>query len=117
MIFSYIFWLFASIANVLTKGSILTENLIMQCVWAWTQCIAIEASVAGAIIGMSITLEVAEKFRGYLAERNQRACFILLGLVDALTSKLNTLLVSYHDHLPSRVIMQKYTIYKYRNHS
>jgi hypothetical protein len=37
-------------ANVLTKGSVLTDNLLMQRVWAWTQCIAIDASVAGTII-------------------------------------------------------------------
>src|SRR5579859_222924 len=44
------FGLIASMANVLTKGSVLSDNLIMQRVWAWTQCIAIDASVAGAII-------------------------------------------------------------------
>jgi hypothetical protein len=44
------FGLIASMANVLTKGSVLTDNLIMQHVWAWTQCIAIDASVAGTII-------------------------------------------------------------------
>jgi hypothetical protein len=37
-------------ANVLTKGSVLTDNLIMQRIWAWTQYIAIDASVAGTII-------------------------------------------------------------------
>jgi DNA-directed RNA polymerase specialized sigma24 family protein len=37
-------------ANVLTKGSVLTDNIFMQRVWAWTQCIAIDASVAGTII-------------------------------------------------------------------
>src|SRR5712692_8461519 len=42
--------LIASMANVLTKGSVLTDNLIMQRVWAWTQCIAIDASVAGTIL-------------------------------------------------------------------
>src|SRR5207237_5485661 len=42
--------LIASMANVLTKGSVLTDNLFMQRVWAWTQCIAIDASVAGTII-------------------------------------------------------------------
>src|SRR5207247_197803 len=31
-------------------GSVLTDNLFMQRVWAWTQCIAIDASVAGTII-------------------------------------------------------------------
>jgi len=44
------FGLIASMANVLTKGSVLTDNLIMQRIWAWTQCIAINASVAGTII-------------------------------------------------------------------
>lgn len=42
--------LIALMANVLTKGSVLASNLIMQRIWAWTQCIAIDASVAGAII-------------------------------------------------------------------
>ncbi len=44
------FGLIASMANVLTKGSVLTDNLYMQRIWAWTQCIAIDASVAGTII-------------------------------------------------------------------
>jgi cytochrome c oxidase subunit IV len=44
------FGLIASMANVLTKGSVLTDNLTMQRVLAWTQCIAIDASVAGTII-------------------------------------------------------------------
>jgi cytochrome c oxidase subunit IV len=44
------FGLIASMANVLTEGSVLTDNTFMQRVWAWTQCIAIDASVAGAII-------------------------------------------------------------------
>lgn len=40
----------ASMANVLTKGWVLTDNIIMQQLWAWTQCIAIDANVAGTII-------------------------------------------------------------------
>jgi hypothetical protein len=44
------FGLIASMANVLTKGSVLSNNIIMQRIWAWTQCIAIDASVAGTII-------------------------------------------------------------------
>jgi hypothetical protein len=36
------FGLIASMANVLTKGSVLTDNLIMQRIWAWMQCIALE---------------------------------------------------------------------------
>jgi hypothetical protein len=44
------FGLIASMANVLTQGSVLTDSLFMQRLWAWTQCIAIDASVAGTII-------------------------------------------------------------------
>ena len=44
------FGLIASMANVLTKGNVLTDNPAMQQVWAWTQCIAIDASVAGTIL-------------------------------------------------------------------
>jgi hypothetical protein len=44
------FGLIASMANVLTKGSVLTDSIFMQRLWAWTQCIAIDASVAGTII-------------------------------------------------------------------
>ena len=44
------FGLIASMANVLTKGSVLTDNLIMQRILAWTQCIAIDAGVAGSIV-------------------------------------------------------------------
>jgi hypothetical protein len=44
------FGLIASMANVLTKGSVLTDHPWIQQVWAWTQCIAIDASVAGTII-------------------------------------------------------------------
>lgn len=44
------FGLIASMANVLTKGAVLTDNLFMQRVWAWTQCIAIDAGLAGTIL-------------------------------------------------------------------
>ncbi len=44
------FGLIASMANVLTKGSVLTHNVFIQYIWAWTQYIAIDASVAGTII-------------------------------------------------------------------
>ncbi len=67
------FGLIASMANVLTKGSVLTDNLFMQRVWAWTQCIAIDASVAGTII---------RTFR-YHAE-GERVKTWLYGLLSAL---------------------------------
>ena len=37
------FGLIASMANVLTKGAILTDNLIMQRIWAVTQCVGIDS--------------------------------------------------------------------------
>jgi hypothetical protein len=67
------FGLIASMANVLTKGSVLTDNLMMQRIWAWTQCIAIDASVAGTII---------RTFR-YHAE-GERVKTWLYGLLSAL---------------------------------
>jgi len=36
------FGLIASMANVLTKGAFLTDNLIMQRIWAVTQCVGID---------------------------------------------------------------------------
>lgn len=44
------FGLIASMANVLTKGAILTDNLIMQRVWAFTQCVGIDAGMSGMIL-------------------------------------------------------------------
>jgi hypothetical protein len=44
------FGLIASMANVLTNGSILTGNKTMQEVWSITQCCAIDFSVSGTII-------------------------------------------------------------------
>jgi hypothetical protein len=44
------FGLIASMANVLTKGNVLTDSSFMQGVYAWTQCIGIDASIPGAIM-------------------------------------------------------------------
>jgi len=60
------FGLIASIANVLTKGTVLTGNLFMQRVWAWTQCIAIDASVAGTIIRTFCYHAEGEKVKTWL---------------------------------------------------
>src|SRR5438270_14023327 len=60
------FGLIASMANVLTKGSVLTDNLFMQRVWAWTQCIAIDASVAGTIIRTFRYQPAGEKVKTWL---------------------------------------------------
>jgi hypothetical protein len=60
------FGLIASMANVLTKGSVLTDNITMQRVWAWTQCIAIDASVAGTIIRTFSYHQEGEKVKTWL---------------------------------------------------
>src|SRR5215472_17394343 len=60
------FGLIASMANVLTKGSVLTDNLLMQRIWAWTQCIAIDASVAGTIIRTFRYHSEGEKIKTWL---------------------------------------------------
>lgn len=44
------FGLIASMANVLTKGAILSNNLVMQRIWAVTQCVGIDAGMSGTII-------------------------------------------------------------------
>jgi hypothetical protein len=44
------FGLIASMANVLTKGAILSDNIIMQRIWAFTQCVGIDAGMSGTII-------------------------------------------------------------------
>jgi len=43
------FGLIASMANVLTKGVILANNIIMQRIWAVTQCVGIDAGMSGMI--------------------------------------------------------------------
>lgn len=69
------FGFIASMANVLTKGSVLTENVTMQRVWAWTQCIAIDASVAPSII----------RFYQY-AKQKERLKASLYGVLSLLLS-------------------------------
>jgi hypothetical protein len=44
------FGLIASMANVLTKGAVLSDNIVMQRVWAIAQCCGIDASLAGTIV-------------------------------------------------------------------
>src|SRR6266702_3698314 len=60
------FGLIASMANVLTIGSVLTGNPIMQRIWAWTQCVAIDASVAGTIIRTFRYRAAGEKVKTWL---------------------------------------------------
>jgi hypothetical protein len=61
------FGLIASMANVLTKGSVLSDNIWMQQVWAWTQCIAIDANVAGTIIRTFRYYQAKERLKLWLS--------------------------------------------------
>jgi hypothetical protein len=67
------------LANVRTKGSVVTDKLIMQRIWALTQCIAFDASVAGAITGMFQYYQYGErlKFWVYAVECASRFCTVL----------------------------------------
>lgn len=60
------FGLIASMANVLTKGAILTDNIIMQRVWAITQCCGIDASLAGTIMRTFQYHQEGEKVKTWL---------------------------------------------------
>src|SRR5260221_4788204 len=60
------FGLIASMANVLTKGAVLSDNIIMQRIWAVTQCVGIDASVAGTIIRTFQYHQEGEKVKTWL---------------------------------------------------
>src|SRR5258708_38705743 len=60
------FGLIASMANVLTKGVVLSDNIIMQRIWAATQCVGIDASVAGSIIRRFQYHQEGEKVKTWL---------------------------------------------------
>ena len=53
-------------ANVLIKGSVLSDNTFMQEVWAWTQCIAIDANLAGSIIRAYTYHQEGERLKAWL---------------------------------------------------
>src|SRR5690348_1704474 len=44
------FGLTASMANVLTKGAIFPDNLVMKRIWTVTQCVGIDAEMSGTIL-------------------------------------------------------------------
>ena len=60
------FGLIASMANVLTKGAVLSDNIVMQRIWAVTQCVGIDASVAGTIIRTFQYHQEGEKVKTWL---------------------------------------------------
>ena len=85
------FGLIASMANVLTKGSILTDNIIMQRVWAWTQCIAIGASVAGTIIRTFRYHAESERVKTWLSALLSALLLFTAAIVSNIESVQQTL--------------------------
>jgi hypothetical protein len=96
------FGLIASMANVLTKGSVLTDNLFMQRVWAWTQCIAIDASVAGTIIRTFRFYQEGERVKAYLYTFLSALLLFTAAIVsniEAVQQTLNTTLDVAYQHV------------------
>src|ERR1700676_3470171 len=81
-------------ANVLTKGSVLTDNVIMQRIWAWTQCIAIDASVAGTIIRAFRFHAEGEKVKTWLYGLLSLLLLFTAAIVSNIESVQQTLNVS-----------------------
>src|SRR5207248_537534 len=93
------FGLIASMANVLTKGAVLTDHVWMQQVWAWTQCIAIDASVAGTIIRTF-------RYQAEVRERQPAPLVVTPELVETLRSLLAQTTVTEEANSPTLFLPQ-----------
>lgn len=96
------FGLIASMANVLTKGAVLTDNLFMQRVWAWTQCIAIDASVAGTIIRTFRYHSEGERIKTWLYALLSVLLLFTAAIVsniEAVQQTLNITLANAYQHV------------------
>jgi hypothetical protein len=104
------FGLIASMANVLTQGAVLTDHPWMQQVWAWTQCIAIDASVAGTII-RSFRFELeGERVKSYLYGILSLLLLFTAAIVSNIEAVQQTLNVSLeqaylHVHVPVEALI------------
>src|SRR5260370_36176131 len=78
-------------ANVLTKGSVLSDSLIMQRIWAWTQCIAIDASVAGTIIRTFRYFQEKERIKFFLYALLSTLLLFTAAIVSNIESEQQTL--------------------------
>ncbi len=93
-------------ANVLTKGSVLSDNLVMQRIWAWTQCITIDASVAGAIIRTFEYYQQGERLKfGVYALLSALLLFTaaIVSNIESVQQKLNITLNSKRKNRMSRI--------------
>lgn len=92
------FGLIASMANVLTNGSALTDNLLMQYIWAWTQCIAIDASVAGTIIRTFRYHAEGERVKTWLSGFLSALLLFTAAIVSNIESVQQTLNIALDQH-------------------
>src|SRR6202521_567791 len=90
------FGLIASMANVLTKGSVLTDNIVMQRIWAWTQCIAIDASVAGTIMRAFYYRQEGETVKMWIYGLLSALLLFTAAIVSNIESVQQTLNVTLH---------------------
>ena len=96
------FGLIASMANVLTKGSVLTDSALMRQIWAWTQCIAIDASVAGTIIRTFRYHQEGERVKTWLYGLLSVLLLFTAAIVsniEAIQQTLNVTLESAYTHV------------------
>ncbi|HEY6541724.1 MAG TPA: hypothetical protein VIZ18_12335 [Ktedonobacteraceae bacterium] len=96
------FGLIASMANVLTKGSVLSDSAVMRQIWAWTQCIAIDASVAGTIIRAFHYHHEGEKVKTWLYGLLSVLLLFTAAIVsniEAVQQTLNVTLDSAYSHV------------------
>src|SRR5258706_1534013 len=96
------FGLIASMANVFTKGPVLTDHLWMQQIWAWTQCIAIDASVAGTIIRTFRFYTEGETVKTWLSGLLSALLLFTAAIVsniEAVQQTLNVTLASAYLHV------------------
>ncbi len=91
------FGLIASMANVLTKGAVLTDHLWMQQIWAWTQCIAIDASVAGTIIRTFRFYHEGEQVKTWLYGLLSMLLLFTAAIVSNIEAVQQTLNITLHN--------------------
>ncbi len=91
------FGLIASMVNVLTKGAVLTDHLWMQQVWAWTQCIAIDASVAGTIIRTHRFYHEGEQVKTWLYGLLSVLLLFTAAIVSNIEAVQQTLNITLHN--------------------
>jgi hypothetical protein len=96
------FGLIASMANVLTQGSVLTDSAVMRQIWAWTQCIAIDASVAGTIIRTFYYHQEGERVKAFLYGLLSALLLFTAAIVsniEAVQQTLNVTLSTAYTHV------------------